>query len=459
MVGVLNFEDVAASRVFIGDGETDGQMGIDNVDLLELAEIDGCRIADMAPGRCLDVDSEIARVIAKWQAVRLLVRAQFARGRPVEPDGRAAESYKRKKARGLEGKNQSDGSERNYAEFAGDELSLAAKVSAVEGSKQLALAERSVRRMPCAVIALGAGVLDLGRLEAIDHLTVNLTDSQVGEVVGPVLDNGGGRPTHKAFRTAIHRRIAKIDPDGVERRRKKAAEARDVALTAESDGMGRLSAMLPADRALAAFKRIDAIARGMGRQGEGCGIGQRRADVLYDLLMGCDKGHVSVEMQVIVPFETLMGLADRPGEVPGFGPIPAGIVHEMAADPRCTWRRILASREKGQVLDVGDRRFPSAPLARYVRARNTTCVFPTCDMPATICDLDHTRAHSHGGRTQSSNLGPKCRRHHRLKHMADRVPVGVSNGWTLGQPESGHFVWTTPEDRVYHVYPEKYAEF
>lgn len=485
VAGVLRCVEVAASRVRVGGEGSDG-----TADLLASAEIDGSRIGEWGPGRCLEMDREIAGVIARWEAVRLLVRAQFARGRPVEVAGSSA-SRGRGGPVGGAGEG-ADGSPRMFAAFAGDELSLVANVAATQGCRELAFAERCVRRLPEAVVALAQGVLDVGRVAALDRFTVNLADGHAREVLGPVLGNGGGRRTHRAFGAAVSRRVAKVDPDGADRRRRKAEKKRGVALHPEADGMGRLSALLPAEQALAAFTRIDELAKqaddqvddqgnaqaggqGNGRtdgrrgdQTDGRGdaegrekrsLAQRRADVLFDLLMGRDRGRVNVEMQVIVPFETLMGLAQHPGEVPGYGPIPAEIVREMTADAGCTWRRVLTAPKRGQVLDVGDRRFPSAPLARYVRARNTTCVFPTCDLPATSCDLDHTRGSARGGRTEPGNLGPQCRAHHRLKHQADRMPAGAGKRWDLRQPEPGHFVWTTPEEQVYHVYPETYADF
>jgi hypothetical protein len=63
-------------------------------------------------------------------------------------------------------------------------------------------------------------------------------------------------------------------------------------------------------------------------------------------------------------------------------------------------------------------------------------------MPATRCDLDHTIAHTDGGRTALDNLGLLCRHHHSAKHRG---------GWTLDQPEPGIFIWTSPTSRTHRV--------
>ncbi|MGH3692899.1 MAG: hypothetical protein ACRDRX_02660, partial [Pseudonocardiaceae bacterium] len=56
--------------------------------------------------------------------------------------------------------------------------------------------------------------------------------------------------------------------------------------------------------------------------------------------------------------------------------------------------------------------------------------------------LDHTHDHAHGGQTVTTNSGPNCGRHHTMKHQG---------GWTLQQPEAGHFKWISPLGQIYHT--------
>lgn len=97
------------------------------------------------------------------------------------------------------------------------------------------------------------------------------------------------------------------------------------------------------------------------------------------------------------------------------------------------------------VQDDDTARFPSAPLRRWVIARDVTCRAPGCTAPARSCDTDHTIDHADGGRTRHDNLGLLCRHHHRLKH---------EGGFQLAQPEPGHFHWTSPNGRTYEALPE-----
>ena len=57
---------------------------------------------------------------------------------------------------------------------------------------------------------------------------------------------------------------------------------------------------------------------------------------------------------------------------------------------------------------------PSAKMTRYVRARDLTCRFPGCTMPAEFCDIDHVIPYPLGA-THPSNLACLCRKHHHLK--------------------------------------------
>ena len=75
-------------------------------------------------------------------------------------------------------------------------------------------------------------------------------------------------------------------------------------------------------------------------------------------------------------------------------------------------------------------------LADQAAERDLRCVFPWCTRPAEKCDLDHVIPYAEGGPTASDNLGPLCRRHHRLKtHHA---------GWGYTVLEPGTYLWSSP---------------
>jgi hypothetical protein len=141
-----------------------------------------------------------------------------------------------------------------------------------------------------------------------------------------------------------------------------------------------------------------------------------------------------------------MGLDDQPGELAGYGPIPADVARDIAAGG--TWKRLLTDPVSGMLLDYGRTTYrPPAGLADFVRARDHTCVFPGCSRPADACDIDHRKAYPEGP-TSEHNLECLCRHHHRLKHEA---------GWTVEYHNGAH-IWTTPDGHRYHRQPHPIAE-
>jgi len=90
---------------------------------------------------------------------------------------------------------------------------------------------------------------------------------------------------------------------------------------------------------------------------------------------------------------------------------------------------------------------PSKKLADFVRARDMTCRFPGCRVPATNCDLDHTIPWPHGP-TAASNLKCVCRHHHLLKTL-----WGGENGWRERQLDDGTIIWTAPDGQEFVTTP------
>ena len=98
--------------------------------------------------------------------------------------------------------------------------------------------------------------------------------------------------------------------------------------------------------------------------------------------------------------------------------------------------------------DAG-RRFPGAERARWVQARDHTCRFPMCTVPAVACHLDHTDDWLLAGPTQADNLGALSVGDHLRKH-------DPRSGWTVEQPTPGVFEWTSPTGTTHTVGPDPY---
>jgi hypothetical protein len=60
---------------------------------------------------------------------------------------------------------------------------------------------------------------------------------------------------------------------------------------------------------------------------------------------------------------------------------------------------------------------------------------PYCSRPSRGCDTEHIVPFAEGGRTETLNLVPLCRFHHRLK---------THGGWTYRRLGPTTFEWTSP---------------
>ena len=168
-------------------------------------------------------------------------------------------------------------------------------------------------------------------------------------------------------------------------------------------------------------------------------LAQLKADLALGLLTGTGQG-VPVPsfarpiINVTVPMQTLIGIADDPATLSGGRVIPAGLARRIAAEPGATWYRMLTD-DAGQPVALSTRSYtPTAPIWRHVVAAQTTCFRPGCDRPATECELDH-RDPWPQGQTSTINLQPACKTDHKAKH---------SHGFTIEQTKTGSFVLRTP---------------
>jgi hypothetical protein len=102
------------------------------------------------------------------------------------------------------------------------------------------------------------------------------------------------------------------------------------------DAMAQLSAYLPAEVAVAIYQRLDTLACKARTPDDVRSADERRADVFVDLLLESGAA-VQIEVQVTVPADTLLGTSDQPGELAGYGTIPAALARRLAEDPRSVW--------------------------------------------------------------------------------------------------------------------------
>ena len=89
------------------------------------------------------------------------------------------------------------------------------------------------------------------------------------------------------------------------------------------------------------------------------------------------------------------------------------------------------------VDEPGPYRVP-AGLRRLLQARRPWCEWPGCGVRSERCDMDHDLAWPDGP-TCGCNLGPKCRRHHRIKQLF----------WTISRTREATLRWSSPTGRTW----------
>ena len=77
---------------------------------------------------------------------------------------------------------------------------------------------------------------------------------------------------------------------------------------------------------------------------------------------------------------------------------------------------------------------PTPTMREQATLTNASCVFARCSRPARTADLDHVQNFD-GTNTDSRNLAPLCRGHHRYK---------THGGWTVVRTGPTTFTWTSP---------------
>ncbi|WP_415502181.1 DUF222 domain-containing protein, partial [Arthrobacter ulcerisalmonis] len=267
---------------------------------------------------------------------------------------------------------------------------------------------------------------------------------------------GVGGVVVSRFRRKVRGWRERHHPESLEARHVKGVADRRVEFCPDRDGMGWLSMYLPGDTACAVWNKTTALARGLQGPNEDRTLTQLRADVAAGLLLNSPGHHlgtdaefgagVRAEVLVTVPVFSLLGLTEEPGEVDGFGPVPASVARRLVADGAQSLYRVLVDPRDGVPLELGRTRYRlSEGLKRWIRLRDGGCTFPGCSNQCLDNENDHLTAWADGGGTGVRNLGQVCPKHHRLKHQSTWTPTGATKDTSPG--------WVSPSGRYYPAEP------
>ena len=326
--------------------------------------------------------------------------------------------------------------------------------------------------------ALRLGLLDPSKAAAIRRGLEDVPWQLALGVQDMVLPRAPRR-TSAQLTNDVRAALVNLDPAEAAIRSEHAAAQRCVSAPKPlPDGMAGLWLRTTAVAAHALFDGIDAAARAARRAGDPRTLDQLRADVLVHRGLhkadcvadpfanrprtsqstrtgpeaagraGSARGPLGdcpsaarVDVRVLVPLSTLIGTADEPGHLEGYGAIDPE--HSRALARGGTWHRLVTDPLSGVVLDVGRTRYtPPAEMAEHVRYRDLTCIHPGCNASAWKCELDHTIPASEGGLTAARNLAPLSKGCHQIKTHAN---------FTVKRLGPGEYRWRTPTGHNYDV--------
>jgi hypothetical protein len=172
-----------------------------------------------------------------------------------------------------------------------------------------------------------------------------------------------------------------------------------------------VTALLPMAQGVGAYA---ALRRQADLCGDGRGRGQVMADTFYERATGRPADvAVPVAVEVVITDESMVGGADDPARVVGYGPVPATVARGLIASAmrdkasRATLRRLYKHPRSGALVAMESRArlFPKG-LARFIDLRDDTCRTPYCDAP--IRHHDHATPHHDGGPTSAVNGQGSC---------------------------------------------------
>jgi Domain of unknown function (DUF222) len=391
------------------------------------------------------------------------------------------------------------GTQREIEAFCADGIGAALGTSFTAG-QQLIDAAYFTADVPRAAAMLSTGAVDIPRLKVMarELAQVGYQTADDQRFVDQMVQDSAEltpRKLESRLRTAVMVRI----PNGESETHRREVRNRSIWINRKQAGMASLCAYLTADEAQLAYQALnahawrihdDSLKAGAACEpADGKSFDNFRADALMqvtrnlqmDLLTrkpcetgspcctasvgraksaveDCEPGPTSrgarmmdparVMLHLYMQASTLAGLDHQPATLLGYGSIEADQARRLAENAALT--RILTDPFSGEIkaVDLASYRVPKV-LRMAVQARDRSCVFPACDVPAFDTQIDHIDPHPFArrleralatGRTTFSNLQSLCLRHHYLK---------THGGWMIQSTSGARLEWISPTGHSY----------
>lgn len=340
-----------------------------------------------------------------------------------------------------------------------EDIATALRLSPTTAQNRIDVARVLVSHLPNTISALASGEISAAHANVIAKETATairngLSEEGVFRVEQAALAYAEFH-TPGQVATKVKTTIAKFSPEEFEEIVDRARDSRRVSCYPEADGMATVVAILPAEDAQTVMKSIEAYILKRNQDDEGdaewsmLSADMKRADALTYIasqalasMADAVRPHRRpISIGVAVDLQTLLGLAENPGQLAGYGAIPASVARRLAADGN--WQRFISDPTTGNLLDFGREKYtPPQELIDYLLARDRVCRFPGCRRTGQSSDIDHALSWESGGETNPANLGLLCRRHHRMK---------THGGWKLESNTDGSCTWESPIGKQFFV--------
>ena len=342
-----------------------------------------------------------------------------------------------------------------------DEVATALRISSNTAQTRIDVARTLVKELPATCEALAAGDISIKHADSIAReiesaIRLGVPKEAIEEIEKVGISYSEFH-TPRQVELKVRSAFAKLAPDLFAVKVEKAMETRSVRCYPDSDGMSQVLAILPAAGAQTVMNAIETFVE-IEKANEELGIikeivdrsmENRRADALIEIaeLAISMKGNLvkhhrrPASINIVMDLATALGLANNPGFLTGYGPIPADVARHFANDGK--WKKFITDPGTGNLLDMGRETYvPPQQLQDFLIARDRTCRFPGCRKSALRSEIDHAIPWEKGGKTNPENMGVLCKRHHRLKTHGD---------WKLKSFPDGSCEWTSPNGRVIPV--------
>src|SRR5581483_1872416 len=264
-----------------------------------------------------------------------------------------------------------------YLDSAADEVKWALAETRPVADQMLGLAWDLEVKLPGTKALFREGRLRHAKVVIIARQADALDAAEARQAEQQILGQAPGLSPGR-LRNQVRRAVARVNPKKAKDRRERGAKRARVERWAEDSGNAGLAIReAPPARVLAADQKIIWWARQLRAAGIEGGMDVLRARAALDLLLNCDSrpahlrgtapaedgadhpagpyrapgpgpgpgggipGGFAGRNHLTVPLATLLGLADRPGELPGLGPVDPWLARDLAAasaaNPSTSW--------------------------------------------------------------------------------------------------------------------------